>query len=168
MNGSSKGGVGAWFRPGGGQVVLEDPHPTHPMFTHPSSQNHSPILHPPALHYHVQDSGGVLESPAPSGFWGVTNCEDSPDLAWTAPHPGPAHLRPGMNLWASATNWSQWAERELGNSRALLPLSGPSELHSCLPASALSRTATGLPGVLHSAPASRGTKKDTERPRRGR
>lgn len=125
----------------------------------------SPILHPPALHYHVQDSGGVLESPAPSGFWG---CEDSPDLAWTASHPGPAHLRPGMNLWASATNWSQCAERELGNSRALLPLSGPSELHSRLPASALSRTATGLPGVLHSAPASRGTKKDTERPRRGR
>lgn len=160
---------GAWCGHGGGQAVLEDPRPhTHPMLTHPSSQNQSPILYPPALGSPAPESRVLLERPTHSGFWGFNDGKDSPDVASTPPHPGPARLRPGLSLWAIATSLSRQAPRGRGSSRewgrgqagkALLPLPDLSELHSRLPASGLSRAAPSLPDVLHTVPPPRAPKK---------
>lgn len=169
---------GTWPRHGGGQVILENLHPTHPVLIHPSSRNQSSVLPPLALGYHAQDSGGLWDNPALPGFWGFIDGEASSDLAWTPPHLGPAHLRPGLNLWAKATSLSRWAGRELGSSRerdrgqasrTLLPPQICLSYLSLLPASILSRAATGLPDVFMTVPALRGPQKDREKGhRRGR
>lgn len=82
-------------------------------------------------------------------------------MASTPPHPGPARLRPGLGLWATATPLSRQASREHGSGRergrgqarrALLPLPDLSELHNGLPASGPSRAAPSSPDILRGAP----------------
>ena len=104
----------AWPRHGGGQVVLETP--PIPLI----QGSHIPALRaqscpPPALGCRVQDSRGVFWRALPSLNTHVASgasltSEQSPDLAGTPRHPGPAYLRPGLSLWTKATSLSRRTE----------------------------------------------------------
>lgn len=65
---------GAWCRHGGGQAVLEDPHPTlilcsHILALRIRAQSCTHLPRDPT--HWIPES--LLESPTPSGFWGFTD-----------------------------------------------------------------------------------------------